>query len=185
MGADAGQSDISIGDDLELLPLIFKAGCHVLFIGFESLSQENLENIYKNGRKLKKDYLSRYEEMTHNIQSHGIGILGSFIIGLDHDNKNTLDHIVNFIDKTNMLTATINVLTPLPGTRLRERLLAENRILSTSWDNYTFWDVNFIPKNLSKEDIETGMIEAFKRIYSEERMRKTSNYFKEIFKIII
>jgi len=176
------QSDISIGKDKEFLNKLYEGGCHVIFIGFESLDEKNLTGIYKETRKLKSDYLSQYSEMVYNIQSNGIGILGSFIIGLDNDKKEAFDDIVNFIDKTNMLTATINILTPLPGTRLRERLLNEGRVIPTSWENYTFWDVNFIPKMMSYKEIENGMLNAFEKIYSLERMKKTTSYFKEIFK---
>ncbi len=176
------QSDISIGDDDELLTLIQKAGCLAFFIGLESLNQDNLNQIYSSGRKLKSEYFNKYKELILNIQSHGIGVFGSFIIGFENDNKSTFDQIVDFVYETNMLTAMINILTPLPGTRLRERLMAEGKVLPTSWDNYTFRDVNLITKNINFIDLENGLFEANKKIYSNERVKHTTNYFKEIFK---
>jgi len=178
------QSDISIGNDKDFLKSLFNAGCHVIFIGFESLNEKNLTDIYGKTKKLKKEFLPHYYEMVDNIQKSGLGILGSFIVGLDNDTEETFENISDFVDKSNMLTATLNVLTPLPGTRLRERLLKENRIIPTSWDNYTFWDINFIPKNLTFRNIENGMMNSLKKIYSLERMKKTTAFFKEIFKEI-
>lgn len=178
------QSDISIGRDPELLKALFEAGCHVLFIGFESLNEQNLEAIYSTGRKLKKEFAGEYEKMVEVIQHSGIGILGSFIIGLDFDTPETFSHITDFIDRTSMLTAMINILTPLPGTRLRERLEREKRILETSWEYYTFRDVNFSHPAIRKEEFEEGLLEAYRRIFSEKRIKKTTAYFKEVYKKI-
>jgi radical SAM superfamily enzyme YgiQ (UPF0313 family) len=178
------QSDISIGEDNELLTLIQKAGCLVFFIGLESLNKDNLNQIYSSNKKLKSDYFYRYKELIDNIQRHGIGVCGSFIIGFDYDDLSTIDKIVNFIYETNMLTAMIHVLTPLPGTKLREKLILEKRILPTSWDNYTFRDINIITKNINFIDLENKIFQAFKDIYSNERVKLTTNYFKEVFKNI-
>jgi len=123
--------------------------------------------------------------MVDNIQKSGLGILGSFIVGLDFDTKDVFEEIAEFVDKSNMLTATLNVLTPLPGTRLRDRLITEKRVIPTSWDNYTFWDVNFIPKNMTYKELEDGMVRALSKIYSLERMKKTTAYFKDVYKDLL
>lgn len=181
-----GQSDVSIGENLEILKLIFESGCKCLFIGFESLNKNNLVNIYDKGRKLKSDYLSKYKKLTNNIQSNGVGVLGSFIIGLDNDNKDVFKEIVDFVNSTHMLAAQFNVLTPFPGTRLRDKLNLENRILPTSWDNYTVvGDINIIPKNISFYEIENGLMESYKNIYSIERTKDKANFFKNVFKKMI
>lgn len=36
------QTDISVAEDTELLKMLYNAGCHWLFIGFESVSREGL-----------------------------------------------------------------------------------------------------------------------------------------------
>jgi radical SAM superfamily enzyme YgiQ (UPF0313 family) len=177
-----GQSDIAIADDKTFLPDVLASGCQVLLMGLESLNPENLEDIYSKGRKLKFDYLSHYAECIETIQGNGIGIFGSFIIGLDHDLPGVLDNITDFVVKTNLMTAMINVLTPLPGTRLRERLVSENRVLPTSWENYTLRDINMIFKNLSYSYIEDNLLDAYRKVYNTERMKKTANYFKRVFR---
>jgi len=47
------QSDISIGKDPALLKSLFEGGCHTIFIGFESLNENNLNSIYEKTKKLK------------------------------------------------------------------------------------------------------------------------------------
>ena len=117
------QSDISIGKDSDFLKLLFKSGCRTLFIGFESLDRDNLRNIYPDDSlKLKSNYLDHYEEMIYNIQSAGIGIWGSFVVGFDNDTYETYENIINFVNKNMILGAHLTILTPLPGTRVRERL---------------------------------------------------------------
>jgi len=177
-----GQSDISIGEDLKLLNLASMSGCHALFIGFESLNEMNLKNIYEKGKMLKKEYLKKYEELSYNIQSYGIGIIAAFIVGLDNDTNEVFDNIYNFIDRTNIPGIQIHILTPLPGTRLRTKLLKENRVLPTSWDNYTFWDINYIPKNMNYYQLENGVLNTYKKIYSEDRIIKVTEFFKNILK---
>jgi radical SAM superfamily enzyme YgiQ (UPF0313 family) len=180
------ESDISIGKDEELLKLLFKAGCRTLFIGFESLSEANLDSIYDNpGKKLKKEYLYQYEQMVHNIQSHGIGIWGGFIAGLDHDTKDMFKEIIEFTERTYLLGAQFTIYTPLPGTRLRERMIKEKRLLPTSWDNYTFGDLNIIPKKITEKDLMDGVMETLQTIFAPESRLRVTKHFKEIMKNLI
>jgi len=77
------QTDISVAEDRELLVLLKRSGCSILFIGFESLSEDELKKTNKNNWKAKK--VKYYEEYIHKIQSMGIGIFGAFMIGFDSD----------------------------------------------------------------------------------------------------
>ena len=81
-----------------------------------------------------------------------------------------------------MYGAQVTILTPLPGTKLRQRLEAENRILSNDWSNYTMFDVNFLPKKMSKEELEDGLLTMYQRIYSKEVQLGVANHFKSIAK---
>jgi radical SAM superfamily enzyme YgiQ (UPF0313 family) len=54
------QTDISIAEDERLLKLLQESGCKTVFIGFESLVAENLEEIQKSRWKLKR--LESYSE---------------------------------------------------------------------------------------------------------------------------
>ena len=80
------QSDITIANDEKLLVLMQKSGCVTVFIGFESLVRDNLASLHNSRMKFK--HLSSYSEACKKIQSHGIQILGAFILGFDHDTKN-------------------------------------------------------------------------------------------------
>ncbi|MHC4361143.1 MAG: B12-binding domain-containing radical SAM protein, partial [Planctomycetota bacterium] len=76
------QATINFADDEELLTLAAKAGCRGVFIGFESLSPEGLQEIGKKFNLLKgRDFRAS----VRRIQRHNILVVGSFIIGLDID----------------------------------------------------------------------------------------------------
>lgn len=174
------QTDISIADDEDFITELKEAGCTTLFIGFESISESSLSQINKNSWKLKQ--LNHYPEAIEKIQSKGIGIVGAFIIGLDGDTEETFIDLADFILDNNIFVPQITVLTPLPGSRLYERLKKENRLIDVPWSNYTFTEVNYIPKNMTGEELKNGLYKVYKKVYSKEARLKVLKHFKNIFK---
>jgi radical SAM superfamily enzyme YgiQ (UPF0313 family) len=171
------QTDVSAIEDDEFLDLLRVSHCKMLFLGFETLSHEG--KIDKHGWKQKR--IEKYPEIIKRVQSRGIGVLGSFIIGLDSDDSSIFESLSDFIINNRLYAAQVFVLTPLPGTRLRERLLKENRILSSDWAKYTFFDVNFMPKKIKPEELQAGILEIYKRIYTKEARMAVVNHFKKIY----
>ena len=90
------------------------------------------------------------------FHDHGIGILASFILGYDHDTPDTFEKILDFCHRTEIDGALFPILTPYPGTFLRERLKREGRILTDQWDLYDMEHVTFIPKGMSPEKLQEG-----------------------------
>ena len=172
------QCDISIGADHAMLELMKKSGCASVFIGLESISPNGLKGIDKNDWKFHQ--LNNYSTYIQQIQHHNIGVIGAFMVGLDSDKKNVFEYIAHFVIENNLLAASITIVTPVPGTRLRERWEREARLLSTNWDNYTGYNVNHIPKNMSVEDLEEGIVDVYENIYCEEVNLKKMKYFIEI-----
>jgi len=174
------QSDISIANDEDFITELKAAGCATLFIGFESVSESSLSSINKNSWKLKQ--LKTYPEAIKKIQSKGIGIIGAFIIGFDGDTKETFNQLTDFILDNNIFIPQITILTPLPGSRLYERLKKENRLTDVPWGNYTFTEINYIPKNMTGEELKNGLYQIYKKVYSKEARLKVAKHFKNIFK---
>jgi radical SAM superfamily enzyme YgiQ (UPF0313 family) len=175
------QSDIAVGADPDLLQQIYRAGCLFLFIGFESLDSENLSSMNQNRWKMRQ--LANYEANLHAIQESGIIVFGAFIVGLEHDDVGVFSRTVDFIDR-NYLTGQITIATPLPGSRMYERLKAEGRFLYPEpfWDRCSFFDVLFRLKGMTKEEAEDGLIWAYQQIFNEKAFQKRSAYLKEIYK---
>ncbi|MGE0449623.1 MAG: radical SAM protein [Vicinamibacterales bacterium] len=135
------QVTINFGDDDELPALARAAGCAGVFIGLESTDTRSLTLIRKDGTSQRRgvDY---YRENVARIRRHGIGVVGSFILGIDTQDMNTIARdILQFADETELDGLNPTVLTPLPGTRDYAKLDADNRILFKNypddWEKYT------------------------------------------------
>ncbi len=158
-------SSINIADDEDLLASAADSGCHGLFIGFESLSQETLKRHHKTSNRV-----DRYKEQIRKIHDRGIGIEGSFVFGSDEEDPSVFPRVVEFCEETKIDAAVFAILTPYPGTRIYERFLKEGRILSRDWDLYDMDHVVFRPKNMSVEQLQDGHDRANRRFYSYPSM---------------
>jgi len=132
------QLTINMGDDEELLALAAKAGCKGVFIGFESPTAEGLAEIGKKFNILKDRDL---RASVRRIQRHGIGVVGSFIMGLDTDRRGIGERIAEAADDYGVDILNALFLTPLPGTRLWDQMKDQGRIAADAfpgdWDYFT------------------------------------------------
>lgn len=174
------QTDISVAFDEELLMLMTVAGCQWIVIGFESVTYENFTDSENIGPKLK--YQSKYTELIDKIQSYGIGVYGTFIVGLDNDTPGVFALTTDFIQRSNLYGVNITVPTPLPGTQMRKRLEEEGRILCDDWSYYTFWDVTIAPKRMTVQQLEEGLLDMYTRITEDYSSRKRLVHIRKIAK---
>jgi radical SAM superfamily enzyme YgiQ (UPF0313 family) len=147
----AGHAPLHLAEDGSLMRLVSKSGCFALFVGFESLSRDNLSLMGKpSTMKISpRDAVKRFHD-------HGIGVLASFILGYDHDTKDSFKWILDFCNETRIDGAIFPILTPYPGTPLRARLEREGRILTDDWDMYDMEHVTFRPMGMSVEELKEG-----------------------------
>ena len=71
---------IDVTDDPTLIHEMAMAGCTGVFVGFESLAGENLDDAHKKTPR-PEDYARRVAI----LHDHGIQVNGSFVLGFDHD----------------------------------------------------------------------------------------------------
>ncbi len=155
------QAPITIAKDDALLRKMMEAGCHGIFIGFESLNSKNIEVMGK-----KQNTVSFYEEAIQRIHDMGIGVYGSFVFGYDHDTPAVFDQYLEFANRTGIDGAFLPVLTPFPGTRIHKRLAEEGRILSQDWRLYDMATVVYQPKGMSVRELQEGFWQVNKGFYS-------------------
>jgi radical SAM superfamily enzyme YgiQ (UPF0313 family) len=152
-----GFTTIKIATNKNLLKKARESGCISLFIGFESLLQENLDNVSKRFVDAKELSI-----LIKKIQSHGIGIHGSFIFGFDGDDPTVFKKTVSFVQNNKIELPTFSILTPFPGTPLRKRLEEEGRILDDDWSHYDMSHVVFKPKGMTVHELQDGYLWAQK-----------------------
>ncbi len=158
------QVAIGLAKDEELLKLAADSGCKRVVIGFESISEANL-------RQMKKDKSFRaegYMKDVEKIQSYGIEVLGSFILGCDFDDESIFEKTVNFINESNMAGAAFHLLTPYPGTELYQRFEKEDRLLHKDWAGYDNSHICFKPKLMDSQTLLNGYTWVRQQVYSYE-----------------
>ena len=162
------QATINIADDDELLELAAKAGCRVVFIGFETLSKDGFREINKICK------MKDFQNSVKRIRQKGIRVQGSFVIGLDVDQKGVGKLIADTSDQYGMDFIVVQVLTPLPGTRLWNKMKSENRILAINfpedWKYYTFGFPVAQYANLSSKDMIDELDSSYETFYSYGRI---------------
>ncbi len=173
------ETDVSIADDPALLDMMREAGCREILIGFESLNPAALDGL-ETKRNWKLGRLDEYTSVIQTVQESGIALNACFVLGLDGDGPEVFDSIKEFVDETNPFDVQITVLTPFPGTPLYQRLMAEGRIIEpTAWEKCTLFDVNFEPMGMSVAELESGLVELGRYIYSADNLASRRAGFKE------
>lgn len=152
-------ASVAMTRDRELMRLASESGCIALFIGFESLSQANLDALHKSW--VRADQMRAYVDIFHD---HGIIVEGAFIFGHDGDHKDIFRKTVNFIQETGIQVPVFGLLTPYPATKLRARLEKEGRLLpeARDWRLYDGSHVLFKPIYMTPEELEEGFLWARK-----------------------
>ena len=136
------------------------AGLRSLFVGFETLSSNGLAGAGKR-QNLGRDY----REVTRRLDSLGIMINGSFVFGLDGDDRNVFARTVDWAIQAGITTATFHILTPYPGTALFTDMVSQNRIETRNWDLYDTRHVVYRPTGLSAEELKRGYDRAYESFY--------------------
>ena len=152
---------LDVTDDPSLVREMALAGCTGVFIGFESLTDDNILAAGKRSPRAE-DYARRVEVFHRN----GIQVNGSFVLGFDHDRPDAFEHLVRWIEENRLECATFHILTPYPNTPLFRRMEAEGRMLHKDWSLYDTAHCVFRPKHMSPEELEAGYAWIYQRLFS-------------------
>lgn len=157
-----GQASVSLlVKDNDLMELAVKSGCKALFMGIESVSEDQLKTMHKAIKEIPA-----LERALKKIRKMGILIHASMIFGFDNDNHETFHEAVDFLIKNKVSTASFNALTPYPGTKTFETMKCANRLITTDWKYYDHNTVVYKPGSLTPYELQLYKTEAKKRFYS-------------------
>lgn len=166
------RSDLAKSPDL--VAGMARAGCRWLYIGFESIDDETLKSYHKS--QTCADVVNAVQ-VFHRF---GMNVHGMFMFGDHHDTLASIDRTVDFAVKHEIDTVQFMILTPFPGTRCYDDIVAEERLLHKNWDYYNGMFIVFRPANMSPAKLQTETYRAYRRFYSLRRtatdmLRMTSN----------
>lgn len=153
--------DIRCLVDSEFLALARESGCYGLQVGFETLSESELENVNKRFAA-KFDY----SEIIRRAQDQGIPLVALMMVGFDSDDLSTFTRIRAFLEKNHLPMAVIHPMIPIPGTPFFKRLEAEDRLLENDPKLCDGLHVFFRPKHFSPEELLERFWALNRRIFS-------------------
>ena len=145
------QCTLFLGDEPDMVKLAAESGCVSMFVGMESIFEESIDETNKPFNRVEQ-----YEREIACFHEHGVMLNPGVIFGFDHDDESVFPRTVDFLIKNNLELAYFNIMTPLPGTPLFDRMKAEGRIFDFDWANYDGKHVVYWPKRMSPETLQDG-----------------------------
>ena len=119
-------------NDEEFMDLAQRSGLLHVNIGIESINPETLDGMNKRFNKAP-----RYGEMLANLRRRGISYSLNFIFGWDGENEGAYNATLRFLQDHKVPVAYFNILTPVKGTPLYDRMKREGRI--TNYEDIDRW----------------------------------------------
>ncbi len=159
-----------IAKDIELVELMRKAGCHTLYIGFESVNSESLKEMKKS--QTVDDVVNAVKI----LRKFHIHVHGMFVYGFDKDDWKTVKETVKFAKRAKLTSTQFLILTPLPGSAFYDRVNEQHRIKFYDWSLYDAHHAVFQPAHFSLFDLQRAQIWSHKKFYS------SMESFKRLFK---
>jgi len=158
----AAQISMNLLRDQELLDLMQRSGCIGAYIGLESVLPESLAEVNKGFNKP-----AQYAQILADLYGRGIYTVTSFIFGIDTDRPGISQRTWEVISGWSPgLFPIFSQLTPLPGTPLYKKLLAENRLEHRHWMNYRPYGAVFEPKLMTRQELEQEIAESWRLGYA-------------------
>ncbi len=174
-----GQASLNVADNEEVLKYAAESGCRMLFIGIESEQEDQLTGA--NKRLNLKMGVSTYDQVFRKMHKYGIAVIAGFIFGWENDTKERIDHRVRFTRRCQADSIQSTLLTPLPGTRLFERMQKEGKLVldnfPNDWQYYGYETLVFNPTSMDRQEMQRYIFQSFDKVYEpsflKRRMLKT------------
>ena len=162
------QISMNLLKDEELVDLIAESGGRCIFMGLESIDADNLKAVNKGFNKP-----AQYSTVLQRLADRGIYSITSFIFGMDGDRPGVAEKTLEAIESWPPGLPVFGLLTPYPATPLYDRLLQENRLTRPRhWLDFRPFRMAFTPTNISVEQAEHEVHEAWRRSYEPEAIAR-------------
>ena len=163
------RSKTTLEPDHELMQLMRDAGCFMVYVGFESITQEGLDSYNK---KQKVEHITTSIKLLHD---YGIRVHGMFVVGSDMDTADTVRETVDFALHHKIDTIQMMMLTTLPGTAFDVQMRAEGRVLTDDYSLYDGHHCIIAPKNMTPYQLQMETWKGMLRFYSSQGWLKLFN----------
>ncbi len=172
------QFSVEVAKEEEMLELLAAANVTRVFIGIESVNKMALIETGKM-QNVRTDMKTAIE----TIIRHGILVSAGCIVGFDSDKKSIFTEQLSFFNSLGIPTVLVWPLQAPDQTRLKKRLINENRYLD--WQEYgtleTLKTKTVIPKNMTADELIEGSQWLVRELYSRENFSLRLRRFFEIY----
>lgn len=162
-----GQASLNVADNEDVLKYAAKSGCRMLFIGIESEQEDQLSGA--NKRLNLRMGVNSYDHVFDKMHKYGIAVIAGFIFGWENDTPERIDHRVAFTHRCHADSIQTTLLTPLPGTRLFERMQREGILVLNNfpddWKHYGYESLVFRPATMDRIEMQEYIFKAFDKVY--------------------
>lgn len=149
--------------DRELLELMRRTNCFMVYVGLESTNPHTLEEYNK------RQTVEQIVDAIHTLRKYGIRTHGMFVFGADEDTLESLRATADFAVRHDISTVQFMILTPLPGTRYFEKLKQAGRIFDLDWSHYDAHHTVFHPLRMTAAELQRAAFEGMARVYRYSR----------------
>jgi len=157
------QLSINVAKDDEMLELFADANFRAFLIGIESPNKESL----KEANKLQ-NYRTDLLADVKKIQSYGLVVTATMIVGFDHDDTTIFDEQFRFLQEACIPRFAVYALKAPSGTRLWTRLCKEGRLVQHDEYQRSYFEpcgTNIIPKKMTRVELWAGYHSLIERLY--------------------
>lgn len=155
--------NVRVDVDLSLLPMMKKAGCRMLMIGFEFGTQEALDNV-KKGITLEQS--RKFAETAYKL---GFILHGCFMIGAPCETKESAQKTIDFAKSLPLDTIQVSGICVYPGTEFYNWARRNNFLVPKDWkdwvgENYEQVTLLSYPQ-MTKKEIDFYIDKGLKEFY--------------------
>jgi radical SAM superfamily enzyme YgiQ (UPF0313 family) len=156
----SAQVRVESAKDHELLDLMARSGCYVVFVGLESINPATLKAYNKS------QTVEGIKECVVNFHRHGIKVHGMFVFGSEEDHYQVIRDTVKVSRQLDLDSLQYLILTPVPGTPFYQEMEAQNRIICRDWQQYDGHHTVFQPRQFTPYELQLETTRAMKKFYS-------------------
>ena len=168
------QVSINLADDEPLLQMMAQAGFGTVFVGIESPDEGALAECRKT-QNLHRDLVADAKK----IQHAGLEVRGGFIIGFDSDTPSSFQRLLDYVERSGIVTAMVGLLQALPGTRLYRRMQRAGRLLAQGSGDNMDGTTNIVPA-LGLETLRHAYKDVLRHLYAPDAYyRRIRTFLRE------
>jgi radical SAM superfamily enzyme YgiQ (UPF0313 family) len=156
----SAQVRVESAKDSELLDLMAKSGCYIVFVGLESINPATLKAYNKS------QTVQGIKDCVTNFHRFGINVHGMFVFGSEEDHYQVIRDTVKVSRQLDLDSLQYLILTPIPGTPFYREMEAQNRIICRDWSQYDGHHTVFQPRQFTPYELQMETNRAMKKFYS-------------------